>query len=358
MDKYGIEFIEIAEKKEKPQSDKMAFGKHFTDHMFVMEYEKDKGWHSPKIVPNEPILVDPAAMVFHYGQAVFEGLKAYRTEDNRILLFRPEKNFNRLNVSDERMCIPYIDVDLAVHALKELVKVDSEWVPDAPNTSLYIRPFVIATEAALGVHPSHNFKFMIIMSPVGPYYAVKGLEPVQIFVEDEYVRAVRGGIGFTKSSANYAISLKGQQKAIERGFAQVLWLDGIERKYIEEVGTMNVFFKINGELVTPELSGSILPGVTRDSVIALAKSWGMTVTERKISIDELFEAHEKGILEEAFGSGTAAVISPVGKFVMGDKEIIINNGKTGAFSQKVYDTLTGIQYGRIKDEFGWTVEVK
>lgn len=358
MDKYGIEFVQIAEKKEKPQSDKMAFGKNFTDHMFVMEYEKDKGWHSPKIVPNEPILIDPAAMVFHYGQAVFEGLKAYRTDDNRVLLFRPEKNFNRLNISDERMCIPYIDVDLAVHALKELVKTDSEWVPNAPNTSLYIRPFVIATEAALGVHPSHNFKFMIIMSPVGPYYAVNGLEPVQIFVEDEYVRAVRGGIGFTKSSANYAISLKGQQKAIERGFAQVLWLDGIERKYIEEVGTMNVFFKINGELVTPELSGSILPGVTRDSVITLAKSWGMTVTERKISIDELFEAHEKGLLEEAFGSGTAAVISPVGKFVMGDKEIVINNGKTGEFSQKVYDTLTGIQYGRIKDEFGWTVEVK
>jgi len=343
-------------KKNKPDESKLIFGKAFTDHMFVMDYIAGQGWVDPRIVPYEPFLIDPAAMVFHYGQAVFEGLKAYRTADGRTLLFRPQLNFARLNRSDERICIPEIDEDFALFALRELLRTDADWIPTAENTSLYIRPFVIATEAALGVHPSSTYKFMILLSPVGAYYKT-GLAPVKIIIEDEYVRAVRGGIGFTKSSANYAISLKGQEKAIERGCAQVLWLDGVERKYVEEVGTMNVFFVIDGKAVTPELTGSILPGVTRDSVIQLLHSWGIPVEERRISIDEVFAAHAAGTLDEAFGSGTAAVISPIGEFCMGDRQITLTSGETGPLSQRLYDTLTGIQYGKVPDTFGWIVEV-
>lgn len=343
--------------KTKPETDELVFGKYFTDHMFIMDYTEGKGWHDARIVPYAPLELDPAAMVLHYGQAVFEGLKAYRAGDNRVLLFRPEMNFKRLNTSDERLCIPHIDESLALEALTELLKVDIDWVPSAENTSLYIRPFVIATEAALGVHPSYEYKFIIIMSPVGPYYA-EGLDPVRICIEDEYVRSVKGGIGFTKATANYAISLKGQEKAKKMGYTQVLWLDGVERKYIEEVGTMNVFFKINGEIITPSLEGSILPGITRDSVIHLLKSWGLNVNERKISVQELFESHKNGLLEESFGTGTAAVISPIGEFNWAENNITILDGRTGDISKKLYDTLTGIQYGILKDEFGWVKEVK
>lgn len=357
MGNYAINIQFSEKRKEKIDETQLGFGKYFTDHMFIMDYTLEQGWHDYRIVPYAPIAIDPAAMVLHYGQAVFEGMKAYRTDGNKILLFRPEMNFKRLNKSDERLCIPYIDEELALNALIELLKVDKDWIPSAPNTSLYIRPFVIATEPALGVHPARQMKFMIILSPVGPYYS-SGLAPVEIFVEDEYVRAVKGGIGATKAAANYAASLKGQEKAIEKGYAQVLWLDGVERKYIEEVGTMNIFFKINGEIITPSLEGSILSGITRDSVIYLLKSWGYQVTERKISIDEIFNASKNGTLEEAFGTGTAAVISPIKKFVMGNNEINLGDGSIGAVSQKIYDTVTGIQYGRIKDEFNWTVEVK
>ena len=344
-------------KKVKPDENKLSFGKYFSDHMFVMDYVEGKGWHNPEIVPNEPFLIDPAAMVFHYGQAVFEGMKAYRTVDGKVALFRPEANFKRLNDSNDRMCIPAIDEEYAIHALKELIKIDEEWIPTAPNTSLYIRPFIIATEAAVGVHPSMSYKFFIILSPVGPYYA-SGLAPTNILIENDYVRAVRGGIGYAKAAANYAISLKGQQKAIEKGYAQVMWLDGIERKYVEEVGTSNVFFVFGDELVTPELNGSILPGITRNSVMTIAKSWGLNVVERKVSVDELLAAAKDGTLKEAFGAGTAAVISPVGNFIMGDEKVQVGDGKIGALSQKLYDTVTGIQFGKVEDTFGWMQEVK
>ena len=355
-DKYSISVRLTEKKKAKPDQSTLGFGKYFSDHMFVMDYVEGEGWKDARIVPYEPFLIDPAAMVFHYGQAVFEGLKAYKADDGRVLLFRPDLNFARLNASDERMCIPNIDEGLAVHALSELINIERDWIPTEKGTSLYIRPFVMATEAAVGVHPSMSYKFMIILSPVGAYYKT-GLAPVKIIIENEYVRAVKGGIGFTKSSANYAISLKGQEKAIAKGYAQVLWLDGIERKYIEEVGTMNVFFVIDGVVVTPMLTGSILPGVTRASVIELLKHWNVPVEERKISIDELFELHASGKLQEAFGTGTAAVISPVGEFIMCDKHIEIGGGNIGTLSQKLYDTLTSIQYGRIKDEFNWTVSI-
>jgi branched-chain amino acid aminotransferase len=342
--------------KPKPPADALGFGKHFTDHMFIMRYDDGQGWHSPAIKPYGPLQLDPAAMVLHYGQAVFEGMKAYKAEDGRTLLFRPKMNFARLNSSHDRMCIPRLDEEFLLHALNELVKTDEDWIPTLPGTSLYIRPFTVATESALGVHPSGSYLFMIILSPVGAYYK-SGLAPVRILVEDEFVRAVKGGVGYTKSSANYAISLKGQEKAIELGYAQVLWLDGIERKYIEEVGSMNVFFVIGGKVVTPELTGSILPGVTRDSVMKLLTGWNIPVEERKISIEEVFAAHKDGTLQEAFGSGTAAVISPIGEFRMGDESITLTDGKIGEISQRLYDTITGIQYGRIKDELNWTMEV-
>jgi len=342
-------------KSKPPQGDK-SFGRFLTDHMFVMEYDTDRGWHSPIITPYAPLEMDPAAMVFHYGQAVFEGLKAYKTNDGRVLLFRPHKNFERLNTSNERLCIPPIDVDFAIEAMKKLIKADADWIPTDENTSLYIRPFVIATEAALGVHPSHKYKFLIILSPVGPYYA-EGLNAVRIYVEDEYVRSVKGCVGFTKATANYAISLKAQEKAQGKGYTQVLWLDGVHRKYIEEVGTMNIFFKIGGRLITPALEGSILPGITRDSVIQIAKSWGIEVVERKIEIAEIFKAYDDGTLEEAFGTGTAAVVSPVGEFFWEGRTIIINDSKIGARSQRLYDELVGIQYGEKEDKFNWTMEV-
>ncbi len=342
--------------KTKPKDDTLVFGKVFSDHMFVMDYAEDKGWYDAKIVTYAPLEIYPSAMVLHYGQAVFEGLKCYATQDGRILLFRPQMNFKRMNTSDDRLCIPSFDEEFVLQALKELIKVDKDWIPKTEGTSLYLRPFVIATEASLGVHPSYSYKFMIIMSPVGAYYP-EGINPVKIYIEDEYVRAVKGGIGFTKATANYAMSLKGQQKAKSLGYTQVLWLDGVHRKYIEEVGTMNVFFKINGELITPMLSGSILPGVTRDSVITLVKHWGIPVVERMIDVDEIMEANANGTLEEAFGTGTAAVVSPIGSLNYGGKLITIADGKTGNLCQRIYDHLTAIQYGKIKDEFGWIEEV-
>lgn len=344
--------------KQKPMDQtRLGFGNYYTDHMFLMNYDEGKGWHDPRIVPYGPIELDPAAMCLHYGQEVFEGLKAYRTEDGRILLFRPDRNMARLNSSNERLCIPEIDEAFAVEAIKTLVSVDQDWIPTAEGTSLYIRPFIFATEAQVGVHPAQELLFAVILSPVGAYYP-EGLNPVKIYVEDKYVRAVRGGMGYTKTGGNYAASLKAQDEAEKVGYTQVLWLDGVERKYIEEVGTMNVFFVIDDEIVTPELQGSILPGVTRMSCIELLKNQGYKVSERKLSIDEVAKAADEGRLKEAFGSGTAAVISPIGELKWDEKIMTINNGEIGTISQHLYDTLTGIQWGKLPDPYGWTVEVK
>lgn len=344
--------------KQKPTDQtRLGFGNYYTDHMFLMNYDEGKGWHDPRIVPYGPIELDPAAMCLHYGQEVFEGLKAYRTEDGRILLFRPDRNMARLNSSNERLCIPAIDEAFAVEAIKKLVSVDQDWIPTAEGTSLYIRPFIFATEAQVGVHPAQELLFAIILSPVGAYYP-EGLNPVKIYVEDKYVRAVRGGMGYTKTGGNYAASLKAQDEAEKVGYTQVLWLDGVERKYIEEVGTMNVFFVIDDEIVTPELQGSILPGVTRMSCIELLKKQGYKVSERRLSIEEVAKAADAGKLKEAFGSGTAAVISPVGELKWDEKVMTINNGEIGTISQHLYDTLTGIQWGKLPDPYGWTVEVK
>jgi len=344
--------------KNKPTDQtKLGFGEYFTDHMFIMPYDKGQGWHDPQILPYGPISLDPAAMVLHYGQEVFEGLKAYRTKDGRILLFRPEENFKRLNRSNARLCIPEIDEQLALKGLCELIKVEKSWVPTECGTSLYIRPFVIAIDPHLGVRSANHYLFIIILSPVGAYYA-EGINPVKILVEKDYVRTVKGGMGEAKTGGNYASSLKEQYEAKHKDFTQVLWLDGVERKYIEEVGTMNVFFKIDGEIITPALQGSILPGITRKSCIELLKSWGFTVSERKISIDEIVAANENRKLEEAFGTGTAAVISPIGQLNWGEKVISINDNKIGDISQKLYDELTGIFWGNTEDKFGWTCEIK
>lgn len=352
-----IEFIKSDVKKVKPEPNALGFGKYFTDYMFVMDYDKEKGWHSPKIAPYQPLTLDPSSLVFHYGQAIFEGLKAYRTPDGRVLLFRPEKNIQRMNETCKRMCIPTLDEELVLEGLKQLIEIEKDWVPDQEGTSLYIRPFLIATEPFLGVRPSNSYKFLIILSPVGAYYAGQ-LSPVKIYVENEFVRAVKGGVGHVKTSGNYAASLLAQKKAEEIGYDQVLWLDGREKKYVEEVGSMNIFFKMNGEIVTPQLNGSILSGITRDSVIQLLKYWGMTVREERIAIEDIYEAYLNGELEEVFGTGTAAVISPVGELNWNNKKMIINHLEPGEFSVKLYQSIINIQYGKEKDPFGWTVEIR
>lgn len=344
------------QKKEKPASDKLGFGVHFTDHMFTMDYTEGKGWHDPQIVPYSPLTLDPAAMVFHYGQAVFEGLKAYRNQEGKVRLFRPDQNFKRMNRSLERMSMPLIDEEFMVEALKQLVAEDKEWIPTESGQSLYIRPFVIATEPCFGVRASYTYKLVIVLSPVGAYYA-GGMKPVKIYVENNYVRAVRGGTGNAKVAGNYAGSLKAQVEAKEKGYEQVLWLDGVENKYIEEVGSMNVFFKVKGEVWTPALNGSILEGITRDSTIQLLKDWGIPVVEKRISMEDLHTAYINGELEEAFGTGTAAVISPVGDLNWNGHQMIINGEKTGELTTRLYDEMTGIQYGDREDKFGWSVEV-
>lgn len=342
--------------KEKPNADTLGFGQIFTDHMFVLDYTEGSGWHDPRIIPYQPITLDPSAMVFHYGQTVFEGMKAYRTPEGQVQLFRPEKNFERLNRSSARMSIPAIDEELALQGLLQLVRIDQDWVPAAPGTSLYIRPFIIATEPYLGVSPSKNYQFIIIMSPVGSYYK-EGINPVKILVEQQFVRAVKGGTGEAKTGGNYSSSLIAQQKAGEIGYSQTLWLDGIEHRYIEEVGSMNIFFKIDGKIVTPQLNGSILPGITRDSILHLLRHEGYDVEERRISIDEVVEAHQAGKLEEAFGTGTAAVISPIGEFYWQGDTIVVNNGEIGQVSKHLYDTLTGIQNGILDDTFNWMITI-
>ena len=344
--------------KEKPADEsKLSFGKLFTDHMFIMNYDEGEGWHDPRIVPYGTIELEPASMCLHYGQAVFEGMKAYLAKDGRVLLFRPEKNMARLNQSNDRLCIPPIDEVFAQKAIEKLVSIDKDWIPKAEGASLYIRPFIIGIDPYVGVHPAHHLLFMVICSPVGAYYP-EGLDPVKIYVENQYVRSVRGGMGYVKAAGNYAASLKAQDEAEKQNYTQVLWLDGIERKYIEEVGTMNVFFVLDDEVVTPSLQGSILPGITRMSTIEMLKEWGVKVTERRISIEEIYEASQNGRLKEAFGTGTAAVISPIGHLKWEDHIMLINDGKIGPLSQKLYDTLTGIQWGNLEDTLHWTVEVQ
>ncbi|MGQ8923679.1 branched-chain amino acid aminotransferase [Bacillus halotolerans] len=351
-----IEREKITSKKEKPDPSSLGFGKYFTNYMFVMDYEEEKGWHRPRLTPYAPIMLDPSSSVFHYGQAVFEGLKAYRTEDGRVLLFRPEQNIKRLNRSCQRMSMPPLDEELVLEALTQLVELEKEWVPREKGTSLYIRPFVIATEPSLGVKASKNYTFMIVLSPVGSYYGDQ-LQPINIYVEDEFVRAVNGGVGNAKTSGNYAASLQAQQKANELGYDQVLWLDAIEKKYAEEVGSMNIFFVINGEVVTPALSGSILSGITRASAIELIRSWGIPVREEKISIDDIYAASARGELTEVFGTGTAAVVTPVGELNIHGRTVIVNDRQIGEISKKLYQTITDIQLGKVKDPFHWTVEV-
>ncbi len=343
--------------KEKPKESELNFGTHFTDHMFNMDCSPTKGWHNARIEPYGPIMMDPATMVLHYGQAIFEGLKAYRTKNGTIQLFRPEDNFVRLNISAKMLCIPEIDPEFTLSALKKLLVLEQEWIPSLPGTSLYIRPTIMAMDPYLGVRPSYTYRFFIILSPVGAYYP-EGFDPVKIWVTDKYVRTVRGGLGMAKTPANYAASLYAAEAAKEKGYTQVLWLDGVEQRYIEEVGTMNIFFRIDDTLVTPPLQGSILAGLTRDSVIALAKHWNVPVEERPITIDEVMSAHEKGILQEVFGSGTAAVISPVNELAWGDQVITIKDGNVGPMAQRLYNEITAIQYGEAEDPFGWVMSIE
>ena len=340
----------------KPAADTLGFGKIFTDHMFMMDWTEGEGWHDARIVPFAPIAIHPASTVLHYGSEIFEGLKAYRRADGQVQLFRPIENIRRMNNSAERMCLPQIPEDMALEALTEFVKLEQDWTPSAPGTSLYLRPFMFGNDESLGVHAVHNATYVIIASPVGSYYK-EGINPVKIMIETEDVRAVRGGTGEAKCGGNYAASNRAGKRAEEKGYSQVLWLDGVHRKYIEEVGAMNVMFKIAGEIVTPALSGSILPGITRKSIIEVLKGKGYTVSERLLSIDELKEAMASGTLEEAWGCGTAAVVSPIGELSYEGVQYPVNGGAIGEVTQMLYDTLTGIQWGKIDDPYGWTVQL-
>ncbi len=342
--------------KAKPDENSLGFGVHMADHMFVMRYDEGRGWHDAAIKPYESFSLDPAAMVLHYGQAIFEGLKAYRGADDSIYLFRPTDNLKRMNVSAARMCMPEIPIDTVYSGMKQLVGLDRDWIPATDGATLYIRPTMIATEAGLGVRPAKQYIFFIIICPVGAYYP-EGFNPVKIFVTDKYVRAVAGGVGNVKTAGNYAASIMAAVEAQQQGYTQVLWLDAVERRYIEEVGTMNIFFLIDDELITPPLSGSILPGITRDSVLRLTRDWGLKVSEKKISIDEVLAAQEKGSLQEIFGTGTAAVISPVGELNYRGRVCTINEGRTGPLARKLFDELQAIQNGHQKDPYGWVVKV-
>ncbi len=335
-----------------PSEDSLGFGKVFTDHMLLVDWTEGKGWYDARIVPFGRISLHPASTVLHYGAEIFEGLKAYRRADGGVQLFRPTENVKRMNNSAERMSLPQMDEAEMLELLTTFVKLEERWVPKSFGTSLYLRPFLFGNDEALGVHAVKNATFMLIASPSGSYYK-EGINPVGIMIENEDVRTVRGGTGYAKCGGNYAASTRAGERAAQKGYSQVLWLDGVERKYVEEVGAMNVMFKINGEIVTPLLTGSILPGITRKSCIEVLKSKGYTVQERLLSVDELLKALQDGSLEEAWGCGTAAVVSPIGKLAFGDKEYVVGGGKIGEVTQWLYDTLTGIQWGKIEDPFGW-----
>jgi branched-chain amino acid aminotransferase len=342
--------------KHKPRINdeaKLAFGKQFTDRMFVMEYHAGRGWHDARIQPYQPFSMDPAAMVFHYAQEIFEGLKAFRRPDGQVALFRPTDNFRRFNHGARRMCMPEVDEAFMLQALKELIRLEADWVPRTEGTSLYIRPTLIASEPMLGVRPADEYLCYVILSPVGAYYK-GGLAPVKIWISDHYVRAAHGGTGEVKTGGNYAASLFAAREAAANGYDQVLWLDAREKKYVEEVGSMNICFLYDGKLVTSPLAGTILDGITRRSILALAKDMGLEIEQRALSVDEIFSGVESGRLREAFGTGTAVVISPVGQFTCRGRTVVLGDGKTtGSVTRKLYDTLTGIQYGRLADPYGW-----
>ncbi len=345
------------EKKAKPADESnLGFGKLFTDHMFLLDYAPDVGWHNARIVPYGPFAMDPASMVLHYGQAIFEGTKCYHAKDGGLQLFRPRDNFLRMNRSAERMCMPQLDIDLCMAGLIQLLQLEKEWVPHTQGTSLYIRPFIIATDPFLGVHASKTYRFAIILAPSGAYYP-GGLAPVGIYVEDEFVRAVRGGVGHAKAAGNYAASILAAEMAEKKGYVQVLWLDGVERKYVEEVGAMNMMFVYGDKVVTPALSGSILPGITRDSVLKLASYLGYKVEEGRLAIEDIFNDVKSGKLTEAFGTGTAAVVSPVGELCFKGEKATVGDGGIGRVTRRLYDTLTGIQLGQEPDPFGWVVKL-
>lgn len=337
----------------KPDPKHLPFGLIYTDHMFLMDYSEDKGWYDGRIVPFANVELHPAAMVLHYAQATFEGLKAYRKPDGRMSLFRPYMNAARINRSNDRLCIPKIDEELFVSAIKELVKVDKDWIPEGEGTSLYIRPIIIATEPYIGIkRSSKTFQLIILLSPVGSYFR-NGLTPTRMYVENIYSRAAKGGTGEAKYGGNYAGGIKAQVLANERGYEQILWLDSKEHKYIEEIGAANAFFVIDGKIITSELTGTILPGITRDSIISLCKKRGYPIIEKKLSIEELFRAYKDGKLQEMFASGTAAIIAPVGELLYNEETMIINDGKIGRFAQEFYDTIYGIQTGKINDDMNW-----
>ncbi len=352
-----IRITRATTKKPRPKDSELTFGTVFTDHMFVVDFQEEKGWYDPRIEPYGPFSLDPACAVLHYAQAIFDGLKAFRGRDGKVRLFRPQKHIERMNNSARRLCIPTLDPEFALRALVELVRVEKEWVPATVGTSLYIRPTIIASEPFLGVRPAKSYIFYVILSPVGAYYP-EGINPVKILVVDKYVRAVEGGVGGVKTGVNYASSLYAAEEAKHLGFTQVLWLDGRERKYLDEVGTMNIMLKIGDEVVTPSLGqGTILPGVTRDSALTLMREWGLRVSERQISIDEVARAAHTGTLKEVWGTGTAAVISPVGELAYKGEHIAINGGRIGELTKRLYDTIVGIQYATAPDTHGWTVLV-
>jgi len=336
----------------------LGFGKIFTDHIFEMDYSPENGWHNPEIRPLHNLEVHPGMMFLHYGQGIFEGLKVFKTVSGEIVIFRPEKHFERLNHSAIKVCMPPIDVQFLLHALNELLLVEQDWIPAKVGESIYIRPFMFGTDVSLGVRPSQNYKFIILLSPVGAYYPEEGFKPVKILAQDDYVRAVRKGLGDCKTPANYAASLLAAYEAKKKGFTQVLWLDGIEQKYIEEVGTMNIFIRFKDEITTPKLTGSILPGITRDSVLQILSDWGLNPTERLIDINEVVEQYKKGNLLGVFGTGTAAVISPVGWLKYKDVQMNINNGEPDEIALKLFNEITGIHYGKIEDKRNWLIHLK
>jgi branched-chain amino acid aminotransferase len=343
--------------KPKPKDSELGFGQIFTDHMFLADFEEEKGWYDPRIAPYGPLPLDPAAAVLHYAQAIFDGLKAFRGVDGKVRLFRPHQHVERMNGSARRLCIPPLDPDLAVESIVRLVALERDWVPRQLGTSLYIRPVIIATEPFLGVRPARSYIYYVILSPVGAYYP-EGMAPVKILVVDKYVRAVEGGVGAAKTGGNYAASLLASDEAKHLGYTQVLWLDGVHRRYLDEVGTMNIMVKLGDEIVTPPLvSNTILPGVTRDSALTLMRDWGLKVSERPVGIDEVAAAHRRGALAEVWGTGTAAVISPVGELAYQGEKMVINEGRIGPLTRRLYDAIVGIQYGQAADPYRWTLEV-
>lgn len=355
MEKISYRLLERKEKPIFPAS--LGFGQVFTDHIFEMDYTVEKGWHNPTIKPLANLSYHPATMFMHYGQACFEGLKAFKTKEGDAVIFRPEKHLQRLNNSSRRLCIPEINIDFVLSALKELIWIERDWIPTKKGESLYIRPFVFGSDPVLGVKPSASYKFIILLSPVGAYYP-EGFKPVRILATDEYVRAVRKGIGECKTPGNYAASLLASEYARQQGFTQVLWMDGVEQKYIEEVGTMNIFIRFKNEIATPKLTGGILPGITRESVIQILRDWEMKVTERLIPMEEVISEYKKGNVLGVFGTGTAAIISEVELLRYKDFDMKFESEASTDIALKLFEKLTSIHYGYTEDKYNWLVQVE